>query len=75
MKEKMGTVIGFKIGIDGSGVLCTEYSRLPDEDIPKIFKDSADAQLIRVVIREALRRFEKLHEEIEAELDAIRKVT
>ena len=74
MSEKVGTIIGFKIIIDGSGTLCTEYTKLPDAEIPKIFKDGEDAQLIRIVIREALRRFEKLHDEIESELDALKKV-
>lgn len=75
MSEKSATIIGFRVMIDGSGVLCTEYSQLPDDQISRIFKDGADASMIRVIIREALRRFEKIHVEIESELDAIKKVT
>jgi hypothetical protein len=72
--EKSATIIGFRVMIDGCGILNTEYSQLPDEHVEKVFKDPEDAKLIKLLIQQARRRFEDIHSELEAELDALKKV-
>lgn len=64
-------VVGFRIYFDGKGMLGSELSRLPNEDVPKVFKDQNDQRIINKILDVAMRNFEDLHERIEAELDAL----
>ena len=66
-----GNVVGFRIYFDGKGVLGSELSRLPSEDVPKVFKDQHDQRIINKILDVAMRNFEDLHERIESELDAL----
>lgn len=52
-------------------MLGSELSRLPNEDVPKVFKDQHDQRIINKILDVAMRNFEDLHERIEAELDAL----
>ena len=45
---KNGTIIGFRILVDTEGLLVTEHIELPDEDIPKVFKEKENQLLVRI---------------------------
>jgi len=66
-----GNVVGFRIYFDGKGVLGSEFSRLPREDVSKVFKDKGDQKIINKILDVAFAAFEDLHDKIEIELDAL----
>jgi len=71
MKE--GTLIGFRIIIDANGVLMTEETELPDEYIPKVFKEKESQVLIRAAIRAFKETLGNMHSKLETEVDAINR--
>tara|TARA_X000001388_G_scaffold75131_2_gene69281 strand:- start:279 stop:518 length:240 start_codon:yes stop_codon:yes gene_type:complete len=65
-----GTIIGFRLLIDGEGNLVSEKTELPDKDIAKVFRTKGDQYIVRTAIRKAKNRLDKMHGEIEAEIAA-----
>ena len=74
MPLKDATIIGFRVLVDSEGLRMTEQTELPDEHIPKAFKEE-EAQ---VIIRAAIRSFKEItgdiHVKLESEIDAINRV-
>jgi|TARA_R110000772_G_scaffold185613_1_gene296760 hypothetical protein len=70
-KRGEGSLIGFRIFFDETGTLISELRRLPEKDVSKIFKDPADAKIIKTVLAQTMKNFEGLHEKLEKELDAL----
>ena len=70
MKAKEANILSYRILFDTKGQLVTEVSGLPIEDAHKVFKD-ADLKIIQTVIREGRQKLHTIHNELEAELDAL----
>tara|TARA_R100000781_G_C4058348_1_gene120169 strand:- start:239 stop:451 length:213 start_codon:yes stop_codon:yes gene_type:complete len=70
MKEE-GNIISFKVFVDRKGTLMTEFSKLPVEDVSKVF-DKYDTPIVQKLIREAEIKLSNLHEHLESELSALR---
>jgi hypothetical protein len=68
------TIIGFRIIIDSDGILMTEQTELPDEHIPKVFKEEGSQVLVRAAIRSFKEIAGDMHSQIETEIDAINKI-
>ena len=68
MKE--GNIISFKVFIDAKGRLMTEYSKLPNEKVTKVF-DKHDKPYIDKVLKELEPKLENLHHKLELELDRL----
>ena len=66
-----GNIISFKVFVDNKGRLMTEYSKLPTEDIEKVF-NLHDTPLIRKILTELEPRLNNLHSKLEDELGALR---
>jgi hypothetical protein len=72
-KAKEGNLIGFRIFFNSKGVMMSELSQLPLEDIDKVFKTTEDKKIVRTVIQETHKVLAGLHEELEEELGAINR--
>ncbi len=70
MKYNEGTIIGFRLLIDGEGNLVSEKTELPFKDISKVFRDKGDQYIIKTAIRKTKQRIDKIHNEIESEIAA-----
>ena len=70
MKAKEANILSYRILFDTKGQLVTEISGLPIEDAGKAFSGS-DLKIIQTVIREGRQRIFNIHNELEAELDAL----
>ena len=70
MKATEANLLSFHILFDTKGRLVTETSGLPIKDASKLFKGT-DLKIIETVIREARRKILNIHNELEAELDAL----
>jgi hypothetical protein len=70
-KDKEGNLIGFRIFFNSKGVMMTELSQLPMQDIDKVFKTTEDKQIVKTVIQETHKVLAGLHEDLEKELDAL----
>ncbi len=70
MKATEANLLSFHILFDTKGRLVTETSGLPIEQASKVFKGN-DLKIIETVIREARRKILNIHNELEAELDAL----
>ena len=66
-----GNIISFKVFVDNKGRLMTEYSKLPTEEIEKVF-NFHDTPLIRKILTELEPRLNNLHSKLEDELGALR---
>ena len=70
MKAKEANILSYRILFDTKGQLITEISGLPMQDAGKAFKGS-DLKIIQTVIREGRQKLNTIHNELEAELDAL----
>ena len=70
MKAKEANILSYRILFDTKGQLITEISGLPMQDAGKAFKGS-DLKIIQTVIREGRHKLNTIHNELEAELDAL----
>ena len=70
MKAKEANILSYRILFDTKGQLVTEISGLPIEDAGKAFSGS-DLKIIQTVIREGRQKLHTIHNELEAELDAL----
>ena len=70
MKAKEANILSYRILFDTKGQLVTEVSGLPIEDANKVFKGT-DLKIIQTIIREGRQRISNIHNELEAELDAL----
>ena len=66
-----GNLISFQVFIDPSGVIMTELSGLPDEEIDNVFKDTYTRNYIRALLREGHNRLDTLHDYLEKEVQAL----
>ena len=66
-----GNILSFRILIDSKGNLVTELSGLPEKEVHKVFEGD-DLILVRKILKEGHLRLDKLHNTLEAELDAFR---
>ena len=69
-KKQEANIISFRILFNKKGYLISETGGLPLTDAAKVFK-GFDLKVIQTVIREGKQRIEKIHNELEAELDAL----
>ena len=65
-----GNIISFKVFINSKGVLMTEYSRVPDKDLNKIFSSHDMAYILRVLAKTDP-KFKNLHDDIQEELEVL----
>ena len=70
MKAKEANILSYRILFDTKGQLITEVGGLPIEDASKAFSGS-DLKIIQTVIREGRQKLHTIHNELEAELDAL----
>jgi len=70
MKAKEANILSYRILFDPKGQLITEVSGLPIEDANKVFKGT-DLKIMQTIIREGRQKIFKIHNELEAELDAL----
>ena len=70
MKATEANLVSFHILFDTKGRLVTVTSGLPIAQASKVFKGK-DLKIIETVIREARRKILDIHNELEAELDAL----
>ena len=71
LKSNEGNILSFRILIDPKGTLITELSGLPPEDAHKVFEGD-ELLLIRKILKEGHIKLDRLHNYLEAELDAFR---
>ena len=71
MNTREGVILSFKIIIDSKGNLMTELSRLPLEDVHKVFAGE-DLTIVKKILQEGLVKLEGLHDYLESELDAFK---
>ena len=55
--------------------MMSELSQLPIKDIDKVFKTSEEKKIVKIVIEQAHKTLENLHENLEKELDALNTKT
>jgi len=65
-----GNLVSFRLFINTSGDILTEYKYFPEEDVSKVFPDS-ETHLIKKVIKEGRLRLETLHDSIEREVQSL----
>jgi len=70
MKAKEANILSYRILFDTKGNLVTEVGGLPIEDANKVFKGT-DLKIMQTIIREGRQKIFKIHNELEAELDAL----
>jgi len=70
MKAKEANILSYRILFDTKGQLITEVGGLPIEDANKVFKGT-DLKIMQTIIREGRQKIFKIHNELEAELDAL----
>ena len=71
LKYNEGNILSFRILIDPKGNLITELSGLPTEEAHKVFEGD-ELLLIRKILKEGHIKLDRLHNYLEAELDAFR---
>ena len=59
MNNKEGNILSFKILVDSKGNLMTELSRLPLEDVHKVFAGE-DLTIVKKILQEGLVKLEGL---------------
>lgn len=65
-----GNLVSFRLFINTSGDILTEYRYFPEEDVSKVFPAS-ETHLIKKVIKEGRLRLETLHDSIEREVQSL----
>lgn len=70
-KEQSGNVVSFRIFFNKKGLLMSEYSTLPIQEVPKIFKTPEEQKIIETIINQGLKHLHTMHEQIEEELNAL----
>jgi len=70
MKATEANILSFHILFDTKGRLVTETSGIPIEDAHNVFK-GYDLKTVETIIREARQRILDIHNDLEAELDAL----
>jgi|TARA_R110002096_G_scaffold3677_1_gene18031 hypothetical protein len=70
MKVKEANLISFKVIFDAKGKLLTETSSLPLTDASKLFK-GYDLRIVETILRETKTKVLNIHNELEAELNAL----
>ena len=71
LKNNEGNILSFRILIDPKGNLITELSGISTEDAHKVFEGD-ELLLIRKILKERHIKLDRLHNYLEAELDAFR---
>ena len=69
-KGKEANIIGFKVLINCEGVVVTEMSGIPDNDLNKVFKGD-DLLIMRNIVQLMKQKLEPLHQFLENELSAL----
>ena len=70
MKATEANILSFHILFDTKGRLVTETSGIPIKDAQKVFK-GYDLKIVETIIREARQKILDIHNDLEAELDAL----
>jgi len=70
MKATEANILSFHILFDTKGRLVTETSGLPLTEAKKVFK-GYDLKIVETIIREARQKILDIHNDLEAELDAL----
>ena len=70
MKATEANILSFHILFDTKGRLVTETSGIPLKDAQKVFKRN-DLKIVQTIIREARQKILDIHNDLEAELDAL----
>jgi hypothetical protein len=65
-----GNIISFKVFISPKGLLMTEYSKLPNKELSKIF-NSEDILFIQKILNKVDPLVKDLHRDLEKELEAL----
>ena len=71
MKATEANILSFHILLDTKGRLVTETSGLPLVEANKVFK-GYDLKIVETIIREARQKILNIHNDLEAELDALK---
>ena len=69
--KEEANVLGFRIFFNKKGLLMSEYSTFPIEEVPNFFKEPEEQKIIQTVINLGLHHLSDLHEKIEEELNAL----
>jgi len=69
-KKKEANIIGFKVLINSKGVVVTEMSGIPEDELHKVFKGE-DLSTIRNIIQLTKQKLDRMHDFLEAELSAL----
>ena len=69
-KVKEANLISFKVIFDAKGKLVTETSSLPLDEASKLFK-GYDLKIIETILRETKQKLLNIHNDLEAELNAL----
>ena len=72
-KGKGANLIGFKVLIDSEGIVVTEMSGVPLPELGKLLRPE-EMEIIRNIVNFTKPKLERLHGEIEAELNALNHV-
>ena len=70
MKAKEANLLSFKIIVNHSGAIITEIGGLPEDRLHEVFKGD-EFILVRKILRAARPKLLKMHDFLEAELNAI----
>lgn len=62
-----GNLVSFRLFINTSGDILTEYKYFPEEEVSELFPAS-ETHLIKKIIKEGRLRLETLHDSIEREV-------
>jgi len=73
-KREEGNLISFKVIVNSSGIVMTEMSGIPEEDLSKVFKGD-ELQLMRRIISLCNNKLSPLHNYLEEELNALNHPT
>ena len=70
MKASEANIISFKVIFDSKGRLVTETSSLPSDKANTVFKDY-ELKVVETILRETKQKLLKIHDNLEAELNAL----
>ena len=69
--KKEGNLISYKVLIDERGLINTELSFFPEDQIKKVFADPYTQNYIRTILREGHLKLDPLHLYLEKQLQAL----